>query len=96
MGVPGSGVRAALSLGKLGLPLGSGDLGGGLAFPELLGRGGWPPAGVGTEKQAHLSPLDTVWSSGSPATSFPETPHATDCWPGQVGRLVVRGYDGIS
>lgn len=59
MGVPGPGVIAALSLGKLALPMGYGDFGG-LAFPELLGgeyRGVWPAARVGTI-QAHLSLLE--------------------------------------
>lgn len=39
-----------------------------VAFPELLGgecRGGWPAARVETEKQVHLSLLDT---KGSPST----------------------------
>lgn len=59
VGVPWSGVKAALSLGKLGLLTGYGDLEGGLAFPQLLGgecRRAWPPSGVGTEKASSSEP----------------------------------------
>lgn len=74
--------------------MGYGDFGG-LAFPELLGgeyRGVWPAARVGTKIQAHLSFLDTIWSSGSPSTPFPEASDATDCCSGKVGKLVVGLY----
>ena len=65
------------------------------AFPELLGwdcRGGWPIAGWKLKKQTLVSLLDTFWSSGSPSTTFPETPDSTDCWLGQVERLMVGGH----
>lgn len=50
----GSGVREALSLGDLGLPLAYV-----LVFPELFGRGcrgGLTAAGVGTEKAGSCEP----------------------------------------
>lgn len=94
MGVPGSGVIAALSLRKLAFPMSYGDFGG-LAFPELLGgehRGAWPAARVGAKNWAHLSLLDTIWSSGSLSTPFPEASDATGCYSGQVGKLVAGLY----
>lgn len=50
---------------------------------------------VETEKRDFVSLLDTFWSSGSSSTPFPESPGSTDCWLGQVERLVVGGH-GVS